>query len=308
MRVLVSGGAGFIGSHVTQKLLGEGHEVAVLDNCSSGERTRVPPEARFFDCDLRDDAAVRRVVAEFKPEAISHQAAQASVPSSVDDPAYDCAVNVLGTVQLLQAAQQQGCERFVFASTGGAIYGEVAEGETADESWQIQPRSPYALAKAAAESYLSYFARCGLQTHVLRYANVYGPGQTGSGEAGVVAIFFERALRGEALTVFGRERPGDGGCVRDYVYVDDVARANVDACTGKLPVSLLNIGTGIATTTASLATKIAEATRLREAQKDAPARRGDLRRSVLGSSHRAAHWYGSTTLEAGLRATHQALS
>ncbi len=299
MRILVTGGAGFIGGHIARQALAEGHEVAILDNLRRAKRERVTPGATFYEVDVVDEATVRHAVADYRPQAISHQAAQVSVPASIDDPALDCRINVEGTVNLLQAAVAQGVERFVFASTGGAIYGEVAEGSLATTEWAPKPGSPYAISKFAAEAYVSYAAKQhGLKTSILRYANVYGPGQSSEGEAGVVAIFLERIARGEAVTVFARTTPGDGGCIRDYVYVSDVADANLLAMTAAAPPPLANVSTGVATNTTTLADGLARALGKEVSINDAGPRRGDLECSVLEPTLPA--WGQAVSLDQGL--------
>lgn len=227
MRVLVTGGAGFIGSHIVEDLLARGMEVAVLDNLATGKRENVPEGVPLFQVDLRDKEGVEGVFREFRPTHVSHQAAQASVKVSVENPLLDFEVNLLGGMNLLEACRKFGVEKLVFASTGGAIYGEVPEGERAEETWPPRPKSPYAASKAAFEHYLAVYGQSyGLRWVSLRYGNVYGPRQDPHGEAGVVAIFAERVLKGEPVTLYARKTPGDEGCVRDYVYVKDVARAH----------------------------------------------------------------------------------
>src|SRR5450755_4291243 len=233
MRVLVSGGAGFIGSHIVLGALTEGHTVAVLDNLSSGKRSNIPAEVPLFEVDLRDRAAVRAALAEFQPELVSHQAAQASVAVSVREPHLDAEINVMGGLNLLDACVALKVKKVVFASTGGAIYGEVPDGQRAAEDTRPAPISPYAISKLAFEQLLDvYRSHHGLGSTVLRYANVYGPRQDPHGEAGVIAIFFDTVLKGGSLRVNARKTEGDAGCVRDYVYVSDVARANLAALAG----------------------------------------------------------------------------
>jgi len=284
MRLLVTGGAGFIGSHLVEQALAQGDEVAVLDDLSTGKRANVPAAAAFHHVDLRDRDATFRVVRDFRPDVVSHQAAQASVSRSVRDPHFDVEVNVLGGINLLDACTQPGVavERVVFASTGGAIYGEVPEGRRATEDTVPAPQSPYAISKLAFEQLLSvYRSQKGLQSSVLRYANVYGPRQDPHGEAGVVAIFCAAVLSSEPLTVNARKVAGDDGCVRDYVYVSDVARANLLAAGGKLAGSVLNVGTGVGISTRQLAAQLFEAAGKSVPIATAPPRPGDLERSVL---------------------------
>lgn len=304
MRILVTGGAGFIGSHIADLALHAGHEVAVLDNLSSGSRANVPGGAALHVADLRDREAVRAVVEGFRPDVVNHQAAQASVSVSVRDPLLDAETNVLGTLHLLEACREFGVGRVVFASTGGAIYGDLPEGERADENRSPRPYSPYATSKLAGETYLAtYRAQYGLDYSVLRYANVYGPRQNPHGEAGVVAIFCERALAGEALRIHGMHAPGDGGCVRDYVYVGDVARANLRASLGELPAQLLNIGTGQPTTTAELAARLTRVSGHSVPVHDAPPRPGDVARSLLDPAAYRAQFGDPTPLDEGLAQT-----
>jgi UDP-glucose 4-epimerase len=287
MRVLVSGGAGFIGSHVVEQLLAQGHELAVLDNLSTGHRQNVPASVRLYEVDLRERAAVAAAVSDFSPEAVTHQAAQASVPISVRDPHLDCEINMIGGLNLLDACTAPGARvgRFVFASTGGAIYGEVAEGTRATEATRPAPTSPYAIHKLAFEGLLGAYARQrGLSPTVLRYANVYGPRQDPHGEAGAVAIFLAAIAAGRTLGINARRRLGDDGCVRDYVYVADCARANVLALEGALPEPVLNVGTGVETTTRALASELMRLAGREVPLESRPPRAGDLERSVLDAS------------------------
>lgn len=284
MRVLVTGGAGFIGSHVVEQSLAAGFEVAVLDNLASGKRQNVPSGVELFEVDLRDRDGTFRVISTFRPELVSHQAAQASVPVSMKDPRFDAEVNIIGGINLLDACTAPGSSvaRLVFASTGGAIYGEVPEGQRAGESFALEPKSPYGISKLTVEKLLAvYREQRGLSSTVLRYANVYGPRQDPHGEAGVVAIFFDSALAGKPLTVFAMRREGDGGCVRDYVYVGDVARANLAAMQGTLPHSVMNVGTGTPTTTQQLAEQIRALTQSSSALNQGGVRAGDIERSLL---------------------------
>jgi UDP-glucose 4-epimerase len=283
VRVLVTGGAGFIGSHVAEAALAAGHEVSVLDDLSTGKREQVPDGARFFAVDVRDAGAVGAAFAEARPEVVSHQAAQVSVALSVREPAFDAAVNVVGSVTVMQACVDHGVGRLVFASSGGAMYGEVAEGVRADEAGHpIQPLSPYAVSKLAGERYLAAFAHeHGLVGTSLRYGNVYGPRQDPHGEAGVVAIFARRLIRDEPVQVNARRAPGDDGCVRDYVFVDDVVAANLAAMEGRIDRPAVNVGTGVGTDTRTLATRFREQLGSASELRDGPHRAGDLERSVL---------------------------
>jgi UDP-glucose 4-epimerase len=282
MKILVTGGAGFIGSHVADALLGSGHEVLVLDDLSTGRRHNVPERAKFVEGDIRNAELVAKVFADFQPDVVTHQAAQTSVAISTREPLRDAEINVLGSLNILQNCVKHKVKQVVFASTGGAIYGEVADGVRATESTPPNPLSPYACSKFAVEKYLTAFGReHGLKSTVLRYANVYGPRQDPHGEAGVVAIFAERILKGEEIKVNARKSAGDPGCVRDYVFVADVVKANIWAIEGKLKQSPVNVCTGEATTTLDLANVIAAAAGATAKLGNAPRREGDVERSVL---------------------------
>lgn len=308
MRVLVTGGAGFIGSHVATDALAAGFEVAVLDNFSTGKRANLPAGVRIFEADLRDREATLRAVSEFQPELVSHQAAQASVTVSMKDPRFDAEVNVIGGLNLLAActAPDNRVRQFVFASTGGAIYGEVPEGDQAAESFRLEPKSPYGIHKLTFERLLGvYREQRGLSTTVLRYSNVYGPRQDPHGEAGVIAIFFDAALTGKTLTVFAKRALGDGGCIRDYVFVGDVARANLQALKGELPYPILNVGSGRATTTLDLAGRIVALSESRSTIEQGPVRAGDIERSLLDITSFEQELGAPTPLDTGLLATAQ---
>jgi UDP-glucose 4-epimerase len=304
MRVLVTGGAGFIGSHVVDAALAAGHQVAVLDDLSSGKRENVPASVTFFHADVRDEARVRDAFERFRPEVVSHQAAQASVSVSVREPVRDAEVNLIGTLRVLEACRAVGTRAFVFASTGGAIYGEVPPGRRATVDTIPAPISPYAASKLAVEGYLRvYRSQYGLSCTSLRYANVYGPRQDPHGEAGVVAIFAQRVLSGEELLINAMRERGDDGCVRDYVFVADVVRANLAALEGRLGVDVLNVGTGVETTTRALAQRLAAVAGRPLRMRDNDRRVGDLERSVLDPMEYERHLGPTTSLEEGLRAT-----
>lgn len=301
-RMLVTGGAGFIGSHVMEAALAQGWEVAALDDLSSGTRENVPAGVHLYEVDVRDAGAVDAAFQDFRPTLVSHQAAQASVSVSVREPVLDAGVNILGGLNILMASRAAGVRRVIFASTGGAIYGEVPSGAAA-ESTPARPYSPYATSKLAFEQYLETFRQqYGLDSAILRYANVYGPRQNPHGEAGVVAIFAGRLLAGEAVRVNGMAGAGDDGCVRDYVYVADVARANVAAARGETP-HLLNVGTGVGVTTRQLAEGLAGHLGVQAEIQVAPPRAGDLKRSVLDPAQFVRALGQPVSLEEGLRRT-----
>jgi len=299
MRSLVTGGAGFIGSHIAALLDSEGHDVMVLDDLSRGLESNIPSRASFTKCDVTTPAAAH-VIGEFKPDAVFHLAAQMDVRASVADPLFDANSNVLGTVRVAQAAIHAGAKTLVFASTGGAIYGEQ-DTFPADESHARRPVSPYGTSKMCVENYLESFARAdGLRCVSLRYANVYGPRQDPHGEAGVVAIFAGKMLAGQTPTIFG-----DGKQTRDYVFVADVARANLLACD-RLDVSgAVNIGTGVETDVNELAQHLARSTGFRGDFPHAAALPGEQRRSVLDCIHarEVLGWEPEVALADGLKQT-----
>lgn len=304
MKLLVTGGAGFIGSHVADQALAAGWSVAVLDNLSSGRRENVPEKAEFFEVDIRDQTAVNQVFRDFQPTVVSHQAAQASVAISVREPQMDAEVNILGSINIMSAAVEQGVQRLVFASTGGAIYGEVPSGVRAGTDFSPVPISPYACSKFAVEKYLECFRlEHGLNYTVLRYGNVYGPRQDPHGEAGVVAIFCNRILAGEAIQINARREVGDSGCIRDYVFIQDVAAANMAALQGQVPDPILNVGTGQETTTQQLADVLQLELGRSVAVTAGPRRPGDIERSLLNAD-RLIELRGSVvSIDSGLKQT-----
>lgn len=282
MRILITGGAGFIGSHVADACLAAGHEVLVLDDLSSGRKENVPAGAKLVQVDIRDVESLEDVVSSFGPEVVSHQAAQVSVSVSTREPQRDAQTNVVGSLNLLEACVRANVKHVVFASTGGAIYGELPEPERGVVGRAPVPLSPYACSKLAVEAYLEYYRhQHGLRSTILRYANVYGPRQDPHGEAGVVAIFCQRLLAGQPIQVNARKETGDAGCVRDYVMVEDVVRANVLALSGKIEESIVNVGTGVETTTLELARGIERALGVKAELRFGPKRAGDVERSVL---------------------------
>jgi len=299
----VTGGAGFIGSHIVDALQ-RGHEVAVLDDFSSGKMENLPAGTKVFRVDVSDRDAVFAAFAEFGPTHVSHQAAQISVSHSVAEPAFDASVNVLGGLNVLDAAREHGVERVVFASTGGAIYGEVPEGERADESWLPRPASPYAASKASFEYFLDvYRQQYGLRYTILRYGNVYGPRQDPHGEAGVVAIFSRRLLEGKPVRVFAREKKGDEGGIRDYIYVGDVVAANIMALENDLD-GVFNVGSGQGRSTTEVLKAIASSLGVEPEVEWEGIRPGDLRRSVLDPSRLESEgWVAKTKFAEGIKTT-----
>lgn len=286
MKILVTGGAGFIGSNVVDAYIDAGHEVVVIDNLFTGKWENINPRARFYLLDVRS-AEVSKVFERERFDLVNHHAAQMSVPASVEDPAFDADVNVRGFINLLEAARKTAVGKVIFISSGGAIYGEAKEYPTSEQA-PAMPLSPYAITKTVSEQYLAFYRhQYGLHYTVLRYANVYGPRQVPHGEAGVVSLFMDRLLAGKSCTVYHYpEEPR--GMTRDYCCVRDVVRANVLALD-RAEGMAVNIGTGIATHTADLFAAIFQAVQEARPGIDAalaqphtgPARPGDLSRSCL---------------------------
>jgi UDP-glucose 4-epimerase len=300
VRAIVTGGAGFIGSHVVDALVARGDEVLVLDDLSSGRRENVSSAAELVAGDIRDDAALREVFARHRPEACLHFAAQADVRVSVAKPDLDCEVNVLGTVRLLEAAREHG-GRIVFASTGGALYGECRA--PAPETAPRAPLAPYGASKLAAEEYLATYNRLHDTAHTsLRLGNVYGPRQDPHGEAGVVAIFLGKLANGEAPHVFG-----DGTQERDYVFVADVVAATLAAL--ERPAGVFNIGTGTATSVLDLLDTCLSVSGVEAEPVFDPPRSGELQRSVLDPSlaDRELGFRAQTPFEDGIAATWESI-
>jgi UDP-glucose 4-epimerase len=298
-KVLITGGAGFIGSTIADLLLAAGWDVAVLDDLSSGKRENVPPGARFYPVDVRS-AAAHEVVRKEQPRVICHQAAQIDVRRSMADPRFDADVNVGGLLNVMQAAvEARSVEHVVFASSGGATYGDTEVVPT-PETHPQRPVSHYGAAKAASELYLGvYRANFGIPFTALRYSNVYGPRQDPHGEAGVVAIFCGRLLDGRPCTIFG-----DGSQTRDYVFAGDVARANLLAAERRFD-GPLNVGTGVETDVVRLYGHLARAAGVSRPPEHAPARLGEQRRSCIDPTAAASAigWRPEVALDEGLART-----
>lgn len=298
MKVLVTGGAGFIGSHVVDRLVEEGHQVVIVDNLATGMRKNVNRAASLYKTDITS-WRLERVFRNERPNIVLHLAAQISVRRSVDDPVFDAQVNVLGTMNVLQQAVRYGCRKVVFSSSGGAIYGEQ-ETFPAIESHATNPLSPYGISKLCGEHYLSYFQRTsGIPVVSLRYANVYGPRQDPEGEAGVIAIFIQKMLNNEQPII-----NGNGRQTRDFVFVDDVAEANL-AAMGQNAHGVYNVGTGTETSVNELFRMLAGLTASSAKEVHGPAKAGEQIRSVVDPSRikQELGWEVKVDLAEGLKQT-----
>jgi len=280
--VLVTGGAGFIGSHLVDAYLGRGWRVSVIDDLSTGDRRNLNAAARLYEADLRDPSTMA-LLDELRPDLINHHAAQMDVRYSVANPAADAEANIIASLRLLQKATECGVKRFIFASSGGAVYGEPRFAPQTEEH-PVAPMSPYGCAKLAVEHYLEYYrVVLGLSSAALRYANVYGPRQSAKGEAGVIAIFARRLLAGDGVTI-----NGSGEQTRDFVYVGDVVAANMAVSEGDMQ-GVYNVGTGVETTINELYDMMAAMLGVSGEAAHAPAKTGEQLRSVVDGSRLAAH-------------------
>lgn len=304
-RILVTGGAGFIGSHVADAYLAAGAQVWIVDDLSSGSRANIPADAEFVEMDIRDPD-IRDLFREVRFDLVNCHAAQIDVRLSVMDPARDAGINLLGLLNLAEAAVEVGTERVIFVSSGGVVYGEPEQIPTPESAPKL-PLSPYGVTKLGGEYYLNYY-RCirGLEYVALRYSNVFGPRQDPHGEAGVVAIFCNRLLGGDVLTIFG-----DGEQTRDYVYVKDVVSANMlasdlDMGDGDgLDARAFNVGTGVGTSVIELADALEGIAGSSQPRHHEPERQGELRHSTLDSGLiRSRGWSPAYTLEQGLQETY----
>ena len=307
-RVLVAGGAGFIGSHVAEAYLRQGDQVWIVDNLATGRRANLPADADFLEADIASDE-VRRLIRDVRPDIINNHAAQVDVRISVEDPARDARTNVLGLLNLTEGAREAGTRRFVHVSSGGVVYGEPDTIPTPETEPKL-PLSPYGVTKLAGEFYLNYYRRVhGLEYVAVRYSNVYGPRQDPHGEAGVVAIFCNRLLAGQGLTIFG-----DGEQTRDYVFVKDVVSANMRLSTIDLPEGgidsvAFNVGTGAATSVNSLADNLETISGVHPGREYHEERPGELRHSTLDASRLRSHgWSPQFSLAQGLRETFEHIS
>jgi UDP-glucose 4-epimerase len=298
MRILVTGGAGFIGSHIVDAFVAAGHQVAVVDNLNTGKLANLNPAASFFQVDIRDAAGLAQVFEQVQPEVISHQAALADVRGSLREPDIYAEVNVIGSIRLLEQARQHGVRKVIYASTGGAVYGEP-EYVPVREDHAINPLDPYGASKHAVEHYLFlYRHNYGLDYASLRYPNVYGPRQDPHGEAGVVAIFTGKMLAGEPCTI-----NGDGSQQRDFVYVGDVARANLLAATNGS--GIYNIGSGVGTDVNAIFAGLKQAAGYEQDARYGPAKLGEVYKIYLDAAKARAElgWESTVSVVDGLRRT-----
>ncbi len=298
MKILVTGGAGFIASHVVDAYVAAGHDVVVVDDLSSGRHENLNPKARFVQLDVQDPA-IGALFERERPEVLNHHAAQMDVRRSVADPVFDARVNLIGLLNLMEHGRRHGLRRVIFASTGGAIYGEQ-DTFPAPEGHPLAPLSPYGVAKLASERYLYFYsAAYGISYLACRYGNVYGPRQNPHGEAGVIAIFTEKLLRGELPVI-----NGDGKQTRDYVYVGDLVRANVAALSSD-HCGALNFGTGIESDVNTLFGHLVRLCGSAAPERHGPAKPGEQRRSVIdaAAAARVLGWRPEVSLEEGLRQT-----
>ncbi len=295
----MTGGAGFIGSHIVDEYIKLGHQVSIIDDLSTGRKMNINPAAKFYEADIRDAVKVKEIFEKEKFDVMNHHGAQMDVRKSVEDPVYDASVNIVGVLTLLECCLKTGVKRVLFASSGGAIYGEQ-DYFPADELHPTRPISPYGVAKLTTEQYLFYYkAVYGIDSVSLRYANIYGPRQNPEGEAGVVAIFTTKLLAGRQPII-----NGDGKQTRDYVFVGDVVRANVLALNFE-GSNIFNIGTGIESDVHQLFCHIKTSTKSSAEEKHGPAKKGEQLRSVLSSAKIEGKlgWRPTVSLEEGLRRT-----
>lgn len=298
MKILVTGGAGFIGSHIVDALIARGHRVIVVDNFSTGKKENLNPKARFYKVDIRDKN-LENVFKKEKPDFVCHTAAHIDLRQSVRDPIFDAENNIIGSLCVLQNCVKYKIKKIIFSSTGGALYGDAKIIPT-PESYPAMPLSPYGVAKLSVENYLHYYFKTfGLSYIALRYANVYGPRQDARGEAGVVAIFTGKIISGKQPTIFG-----DGRKTRDYVFVRDVVRANVLAL-GSRRCGFYNVGTGVETNVNQIFRNLVKITGVKISEVHGPELPGEQKRSCLNFSKikRELGWKPTVKFDDGLRKT-----
>lgn len=278
--IIVTGGAGFIGSHLVDALINEGYNLSIIDNLSTGKEENINKKADFHLLDLREREKVFELIKKIKPEIIYHLAAQPSVPISLEKPVYDVEVNLIGGLNILEAGLcTNGIKKFIFSSTGGAIYGEVPDGKKANENWEVKPESVYGASKAHFESCLKSLSNGKIEWTTLRFSNVYGPRQDPYGEAGVIAIFCNSLLEGKPIKINAKKERGDDGCIRDYIFVEDV----VSACilSMRIKEGIYNVGTGREKNTKEVYEEINKFINSNSEVIYNVKRKGDLERNVL---------------------------
>lgn len=301
MKAIVTGGAGFIGSHLVDKLIEEGHQVIIIDNLSSGQKNQINAKAKFYLADIRDES-IDKIFEIEKPELVFHLAAQMSVPFSVENPKFDLDVNGNGILNLLQASVKHKIKKFVFSSTGGAIYGDAEIIPTTEEEKPV-PLAPYGISKFLSENYLNFYKEhFGLNYTVLRYANVYGPRQVNAHESGVITIFVRGVLEDKALKIYAYEDQPDG-MIRDYVFVADVVSANIVAINSDS--GTYNIGTGVSTKTKDIYDLVCKIANKKVDLSFHPPRPGDIKANTLNNSFakEKLNWEPKYNLKKGMEST-----
>lgn len=299
MKILITGGAGFIGSHIVDACVNKGWQVVVVDNLITGKKENLNPKSKFYNVDITDFKKLEEIFKKEKPEIVNHHAAQIDVRKSVANPQYDAEVNIIGSLNLLELSVRYGVKKFIFASSGGTIYGECQGKKPPKESSPVAPESPYGCAKLAVEYYMGYYDKVyGLKTVSLRYSNVYGPRQDPFGEAGVVAIFTNRMLKKDKVFIYG-----DGEQLRDFIYVEDVVTANLTCMTKEVVSKIYNIGTQKATSVNTLFRILSKLTDYNEKPIYNPPRKGELFKSYLDISKakKELSWQPKVKLQDGLR-------
>jgi len=301
-KVIVTGGAGFIGSHITDSLIEKGYNVVIIDNLSTGQKGNLNPQAKFIEADITDFAKIGEIFKLEKPEIIFHLAAQIDVRKSVEDPIADAKTNILGSINLIKWASENKIKKFIFSSTGGAIYGDT-DARPTSENHREWPLSPYGIAKLTTDKYLNYCQHeYGLKSVSLRYGNVYGPRQNPHGEAGVVAIFLNKMLKGQQPTI-----NGDGLQTRDYVFVGDVAKANLLALENSDKIGIFNVGTGVETDVVQLFNEINKHFSDKFDEQHGPPKPGEQKTSCLNFEkiQREMGWAPAVNFTEGIRLTYE---
>lgn len=299
MKILITGGAGFIGSNLVDECVKRGWDVIIVDNLSSGKKENINNKAKFYQVDITDFEKLKDIFKKEKPEVVDHHAAQIDVRKSVVSPQYDANINILGSLNLLQLSIEYKVKKFIFASSGGTIYGECKDKKPPKESNIPLPECPYGCAKAAVELYMRYYNKVyGLSTISLRYANVYGPRQDPLGEAGVIAIFINRMLKNEDVFIFG-----DGNQMRDFVYVKDVVDANIKSIMIKKDFAIYNVGTGKAVSINDIFKNLKKLLNYNKSPIYKPPRKGEIFKSYLNISliKKELNWQPKTSLQEGLK-------